>query len=83
MANGRPMSSMVNVEISVQIVNIGGKKLTGISVYGDDEDDFPGTLFHSILMKRGWRACPNSWTGMFAAFNAGFDKDATRRSQAR
>lgn len=82
MANGRPTYSMVNVEISVQIVNIEEKNLKGIPVYCEDENYFPGTLFHSILMKRDWRACPNSWTGMFAAFNTGFDKDATRRSQA-
>jgi len=33
-------------------------------------------------MRRGWRASPSSWTGMYAAFNAGFDKDATRKSPA-
>lgn len=55
----------------------------GRSIYDEDENYFPGALFPSILMKRDWRACPSSWTGMFAAFNTGSDRDATKRSQAR
>lgn len=53
-----------------------------MSVYGEDENDFSGTLFHSILMKKDWKVSPSSWTGTFAASNAGFGRDVTRRSRA-
>lgn len=43
---------------------------------------FCASLFHSIQMRRGWKASPSSWTGMYAAFNVGFDKDATRKNPA-
>lgn len=40
-------------------------------------------VFPSIQMRRGWRACPNSWTGMCGPSSAGSDSAGTRRSPAR
>lgn len=48
----------------------------------NQEKKFCASLFCSIQMRRGWRASPSSWTGMYAAFNVGFDKDATRKNPA-
>lgn len=45
-------------------------------------NNFYTSLFCSIQMRKGWRVSPSSWTGMYAAFNVGFDKDATRKSPA-
>lgn len=40
-------------------------------------------LSGSIQMRRDWRDCPSSWTGMYAVFSDGFDRGAIRKSPAR
>lgn len=61
-------------------VNYSGSEFSVNAV--EQENKFFASLFCSIQMRRGWKASPSSWTGMYAAFNVGFDKDATRKNPA-
>lgn len=51
-------------------------------VYSDKMTWPFGPCVASIQMRRGWKACPSSWIGMWGPYSAGSGSAATRRSPA-
>lgn len=86
-----PVKISVNILLCIHVSDSSLGKKARVSYSGSEfkvlnaveqENNFCVSLFCSIQMRRGWKASPSSWTGMFAAFSAGFGKDATRKNPA-